>query len=96
MKKTLLILSLILCGGKMMAENYTVKSPDENIVVNVETGAITTYSVSFKGQVVLSPSPISMTFDNGTVIGRNMKVTDVDYLSEDKTLTPVIRQTRPL
>ena len=92
MKKTLLILSLILCGGKMMAENYTVKSPDENIVVNVETGAITTYSVSFKGQVVLSPSPISMTFDNGTVIGRNMKVTDVDYLSEDKTLTPVIRQ----
>lgn len=92
MKKTLLILSLILCGGKMMAENYTVKSPDENIVVNVETGAITTYSVSFKGQVVLSPSPISMIFDNGTVIGRNMKVTDVDYLSEDKTLTPVIRQ----
>ena len=87
-----MILSLILCGGKMMAENYTVKSPDENIVVNVETGAITTYSVSFKGQVVLSPSPISMTFDNGTVIGRNMKVTDVDYLSEDKTLTPVIRQ----
>ena len=52
MKKTLLILSLILCGGKMMAENYTVKSPVENIVVNVETGAITTYSVSFNGKVV--------------------------------------------
>lgn len=92
MKKTLLILSLILCGGRMMAENYTVKSPDENITVNVETGAVTTYSVSFKGQVILNPSPISMTFDNGTVIGRNMKVVDVDYLSEDKTLTPVVRQ----
>lgn len=92
MKKTLLILSLILCGGRMMAENYTVKSPDENITVNVETGAVTTYSVSFKGQVILNPSPISMTFDNGTVIGRNMKVVDADYLSEDKTLTPVVRQ----
>ena len=49
----------------MFAENYTVKSPDERILVNVETGATTTYSVTFNGKTILNPSPLSMTFDMG-------------------------------
>lgn len=92
MKKTLLLVSLCLSSGLLWADSYTVKSPSENIIVNVETGEKTTYSVVFNGKQVLNPSPISMTFDNGLVIGRNMEVTDVKRFSENNVLTPVVRQ----
>lgn len=91
MRKTLFFL-LLASSAAMFAENYTVKSPDERILVNVETGATTTYSVTFNGKTILNPSPLSMTFDNGVVIGRNMKVKDVQHCTEDQMLTPVVRQ----
>lgn len=91
MRKTLFFL-LLASSAAMFAENYTVKSPDERILVNVETGATTTYSVTFNGKTILNSSPLSMTFDNGVVIGRNMKVKDVQHRTEDQMLTPVVRQ----
>lgn len=91
MRKTLFFL-LLASSAAMFAENYTVKSPDKRILVNVETGATTTYSVTFNGKTILNPSPLSMTFDNGVVIGRNMKVKDVQHRTEDQMLTPVVRQ----
>lgn len=91
MRKTLFFL-LLASSAAMFAENYTVKSPDERILVNVETGATTTYSVTFNGKTILNPSPLSMTFDNGVVIGHNMKVKDVQHRTEDQMLTPVVRQ----
>jgi alpha-glucosidase len=91
MKKTLLCL-MMAWGSLAFAENYTVNSPDSRITVNVETGTNTTYSVTFNGKVILTPSPISMTFDNGTVIGRNMEVKNVERFTQNKVLKPVVRQ----
>lgn len=91
MRKTLFFL-LLVSSTTMFAENYTVKSPDERILVNVETGTTTTYSVTFNGKTILNPSPLSMTFDNGVVIGHNMKVNDVKHSTEDQILKPVVRQ----
>lgn len=91
MKKTLLCL-MMAWGSLAFAENYTVNSPDSRIIVNVETGTNTTYSVTFNGKVILTPSPISMTFDNGTVIGRNMEVKNVERFTQNKVLKPVVRQ----
>lgn len=88
--KTLLFL-MCTYGGGIFAENYNVKSPNELISVNVQTGKETTYSVVFKGKTIINPSPISMTFDNGIVIGRNMEVVNVERFSEDKTIIPEIR-----
>ena len=91
MKKTLLCL-MMAWGSLAFAENYTVNSPDSRITVNVETGTNTTYSVTFNGKMILNPSPISMTFDNGTVIGRNMEVKNVERFTQNKVLKPVVRQ----
>lgn len=91
MKKTLLCL-MMAWGSLAFAENYTVNSPDSRITVHVETGTNTTYSVTFNGKVILNPSPISMTFDNGTVIGRNMEVKNVERFTQNKVLKPVVRQ----
>lgn len=91
MKKTLLCLMMV-WGSLAFAENYTVDSPDSRITVNVETGTNTTYSVTFNGKMILNPSPISMTFDNGTVIGRNMEVKNVERSTQNQVLKPVVRQ----
>lgn len=88
--KTLLFLMCTYSGG-IFAENFNVKSPNEQISVDVQTGKETTYSVVFKGKTIINPSPISMTFDNGVVIGRNMEVVNVERFSEDKTIIPEIR-----
>lgn len=91
MKKTLLCL-MMAWGSLAFAENYTVDSPDSRITVNVETGTNTTYSVTFNGKMILNPSPISMTFDNGTVIGRNMEVKNVERSTQNHFKKPVVRQ----
>lgn len=88
--KTLLFLMCTYSGG-IFAENFNVKSPNEQISVNVQTGKETTYSVVFKGKTIINPSPISMTFDNGVVVGRNMEVINVERFSEDKTIIPEVR-----
>lgn len=85
---------LLLCAclaGHAFAGDYTVKSPDGKITVNVETGVETKYSVSMDGKMIISPSAISMTLDNGVVLGHNMNVVDVKNSKQDRTLKPVIR-----
>ena len=77
MRKMILAL-LLMAGISAHAEEYTVSSPDARIRVDVKTGAITTYTIRFDGKTILNPSPLSMTFDNGRTIGRNMKVEKVD------------------
>lgn len=82
----------LMCFFSMSAEKYTIQSPDNRLSVTVSTGTSTTYQVDFDGKRILDPSPISMTFDNGASIGRNMKVKDVIKDSSDKIIKPVIRQ----
>lgn len=82
----------LICFFSMSAEKYTIQSPDNRLSVTVSTGTNTTYQVDFDGKRILDPSPISMTFDNGASIGRNMKVKDVIKDSSDKIIKPVIRQ----
>lgn len=91
MKNSLIIL-FALWAGSTSAKEYIVKSPDGRIVVNVETGANTTYAVDFNGKRILVPSPLSMTFDNGTVIGQNMNVSKVERITSDRILKPVVKQ----
>lgn len=90
--KNILILLFAFWASGSSAKEYLVKSPDGRIAVNVETGATTTYSVDFNGKRILSPSPLSLTFDNGTVIGRNMKVNKVERVSTDRMLQPTVKQ----
>lgn len=82
----------LMCFFSMSAEKYTIQSPDNRLSVTVSTGTNTTYQVDFDGKRILDPSPISMTFNNGASIGRNMKVKDVIKDSSDKIIKPVIQQ----
>lgn len=93
MKKMLMLaLAGLSFAGLLSAKDYRVSSPDGRIDVNVSTGEKTTYSVQFDGKTILAPSPLSMKFGNGKVIGDGMNVKKVSRRSENKVLSPVIRQ----
>lgn len=92
MKKITAIIAFLFCTLLAGAKDYSVCSPDSRIQVKVTTGAKTEWSVAFDGRTILAPSPLSMTFSSGKVIGDNMKVTSVTRASEDRTLFPVVRQ----
>lgn len=92
MKKSLIFALLLAAGSLAQADNYTVTSPNQRIRVDVATGGITTYKVAYDGKIIISPSPLSMTFDNGMVIGRNMKVKDVENTTLNTVIKPVVRQ----
>ncbi|MEG0518048.1 MAG: glycoside hydrolase family 97 protein [Bacteroidales bacterium] len=73
-------------------DKYSVKSPAGNIEVLVCVGKKTEYSVLYNGKTIITPSPVSMTFTNGIVIGDNMRVAKVETIASDKILKPVVKQ----
>jgi alpha-glucosidase len=58
--------------------------------VDIVAGRQAIWSVSMQGTVVLRPSPISMTLDDGTVFGRDMRVRKVVRSKADRIVTPVV------
>ena len=77
--KILVILMICLLSPAFIyaqkAKVYEVKSPDGAIVVKIETGAKLQWSVQHKGQQIIAPSAISLTLQNGDVLGDNAKIT---------------------
>lgn len=91
MKKNLWM-ALTFLASSAFAAQYDLKSPDGKIRVTIETEPVATYSVSFNGKEILAPSPFSMTFNNGKIIGKNMKGASVKRDSKNEVLKPVVRQ----
>ena len=56
------------------SKNYIVKSPDGKISVNITAGAAISWSVKHEETEVLMPSAISISLDNGEVLGKNATV----------------------
>jgi alpha-glucosidase len=69
----LLLCPAVICAQK--AKVYEVKSPNGAIVVNIEAGARLQWSALHKGQQIIAPSAISLTLQNGDVLGDNAKIT---------------------
>lgn len=73
---TLLMLFVLatVAPWKAAAQSYSVASPDGRVVVSVEVDGALRYSLAYDGHTVLAPSPISMTLDDGRVLGRPARV----------------------
>ncbi|MFI3280067.1 MAG: glycoside hydrolase family 97 protein [Rikenellaceae bacterium] len=89
MKKGLLTLLLLSLFGMAVAKNYTLTSPNKEIVVTVSVQVETTYSVAYKGEEIISTSPLSMTFANGTEAGVKMKARG-SVKSVSELITPTL------
>ena len=85
----ILFVFLIFCGN---AKEYTVVSPSGNLSVKISVNENVSYAVLLKGVEIISPSPISMTLDNGLVLGEKAKVTKAKTTSVNQTFTPIVQR----
>ncbi len=69
MKKNLFLLLFLSLGLLLQAKDYVVTSPDGSVTVTVSDGDAVSYWVDCNGIVLLEPSFISMTLQDGTVFG---------------------------
>ena len=69
-----LVALLLPCLNSVSAKQYQVESPSGKITANIDCGDEMTYSVSYDGKEILSESPISISLSDGTVWGKNAKV----------------------
>jgi alpha-glucosidase len=72
----------------------TVASPNGAIVVNIRTGDPLTYALSVRGRELVRPSSISLTLQDGRVLGGTAPVLTTATRSVDRVLRPVVRVKR--
>jgi alpha-glucosidase len=89
MKKYVLLLLMIPMLSILNAKEYTVKSPSGNLKVNVSVGSVIEYAVTFNGQEIITPSPISLILEN-EVLGRNAKIRRDRVVSVNEEIIPVV------
>lgn len=85
--KQLLLTAAMLIGLPLVAfgarNNWSLSSPDGKIVAEISTGDGLRYSISRDGVALLTPSEISMTFEDGAVFGGADKVRRIRKGSND-------------
>ena len=92
MKKFLsaLVVFLIPCFmATSQSKTFDLKSPDGKIAIKIEAGQRLAWSVTHDGQSVIEPSPFSLTLEDGTVLGNNVRVTSTPKRSVNQVITPV-------
>jgi len=82
-------LALLCCMMSVLAmaqKQLSLKSPDGRLETTVQVGDKLTYSVSLDGQVVMMPSPISLSLSNGEVWGNNSRLSGHKTRSVNQTV----------
>ncbi len=90
MRRISLIAFLCLAFVSMaMAKDYTVVSPNGKVTTTVSVTDQVRYSVTFNGVQVVTPSAVSMTLQDGRVLGQNVKVAKAVASQKKEVLHPV-------
>ena len=74
MKRLLAFFLAIAAALAVSAKSYTLVSPDGKLKLSVDAGATLTYSLEREGTLLLSPAPIGVTLEDGTLWGPGIKV----------------------
>ena len=72
------------------SETFEIASPNGATAVEVFVGDELAYSITWQGRTLVSESPISMTLEDGTVVGHGSSVVDSSRRSVDEVITPVV------
>ncbi|MDP4227983.1 MAG: glycoside hydrolase family 97 N-terminal domain-containing protein, partial [Bacteroidota bacterium] len=94
MKKNLTFLAIALLlsitSSFSMGKNYfTLTSPDHKIELKVQMKDRIFYSVQHGNEVVINASPISMTINDGVILGAQPKLIQVHKRSVDQEIRPL-------
>lgn len=92
--KRLIVLSAVslLFSSSLLAQDYTVTSPDGHISLTVSNHATLNYSVQLDGKTLIAPSPMGFQLKNEPDMKGNFKVeNDVKVKEGVEAWTPVVR-----
>ncbi len=74
------------------ADEYSVSSPDKRIEVKVENDQKIRFSVTLNGNVLISPSSISLKLADGSILGQDAVVDETQRQMINNIITPVVKQ----
>ncbi|WP_276367657.1 glycoside hydrolase family 97 protein [Chryseolinea sp. H1M3-3] len=93
MKNLVVSLTMIfLCTISIYAQNgriLQVASPDGAIVVKVEAGSQLTWSVTHKGEQIITPSAIALQLQSGEVLGADPKISSSKMEKVKRTINAI-------
>lgn len=93
MKKVIIILVSVFSSVTLLAQQqkvYHVKSPDSKIDITIEAGTALSWSVKHQADLIIAPSVISLTIDNGEVLGSNVKVISAKTVSVNSSFSTAL------
>ena len=89
------LIAFFLMGSVSLAaqKNYQLQSPDKKLQAVVTVGDDIRFSFTHYGTELLAASPISMTLQNGVVLGADPKVSKVLKAAVDKVIpSPIYKK----
>ena len=86
MKRLTTIAAAFLAAVSLQGKDYKVLSPDKSVCITVSSGKALTWSVSMDGTVLLEPSALSLTLEDGSVLGHGAKFRSISRKSVSQTL----------
>ena len=93
MKTSVMIIFSCFFAANLLAQSQVLKSPDGKLQVNVEINDKISFSVHHEQTEVIAASPISMTLNDGTVLGSNPKLKNKKSQSvNQKISTPIYKK----
>ena len=72
--------------GLAAAKDYTVTSPDGHLSVKIDAGKALTYSIERDGLLLIKPSVLQLTLENGTLWGPSAQIKKAVTRSVDNTV----------
>ena len=75
---------------------YMLTSPDKKTEIKIAVDDKIHFSISHKGNEILSPSTVSLHLENGKILGTNPIVKDVKTNSVSEEIRPVVPEKRKI
>ena len=95
MKRILTVLALVAVCGLATAKDYTVTSPDGHLCVKIDAGKALTYSIERDGLLLVKPSVLQLTLENGTLWGPSAQIKKTVTRSVDNTVdSPMFKRSQ--
>ncbi|MGD8780220.1 MAG: glycoside hydrolase family 97 protein [Ignavibacteria bacterium] len=83
-----------LFSSRLIAEDFNLFSPDKKVEIKVSISDKIEYSVFYNLEELIFPSALSITLDDGAVLGANPIVIDSKTNSVNNIIYPVVKQKR--
>ena len=88
-------MALVAVCGLATAKDYTVTSPDGHLCVKIDAGKALTYSIERDGLLLIKPSVLQLTLENGTLWGPSAQIKKTVTRSVDNTVdSPMFKRSQ--